>query len=33
VPLLTEISTDERLPLITRNHAGKLIKRIAKDRK
>ena len=30
VPLLTEISTDEHLPLIARNHALRLIKKIEK---
>lgn len=30
VPLLREISTDERLPLIARNHAGRLLKKIEK---
>jgi hypothetical protein len=30
VPLLREITTDERLPLIARNHAGRLLKRIQK---
>ena len=30
MPFLTELSTDERLPLIARNHAAKLIKRIEK---
>jgi hypothetical protein len=30
VPLLRDISTDERLPLIARNHASRLIKRIEK---
>jgi hypothetical protein len=30
VPLLREITTDERLPLIARNHAGRLLKRIEK---
>ncbi|HEX3101748.1 MAG TPA: hypothetical protein VHQ01_08150 [Pyrinomonadaceae bacterium] len=33
VPLLTELSTDERLPLIARNHAAKLIKQIEKIKK
>jgi uncharacterized protein (UPF0147 family) len=28
VPLLNEISTDEHLPLIARNHALRLIKKI-----
>jgi hypothetical protein len=28
VPLLTDLSTDEHLPLITRNHALRLIKKI-----
>jgi hypothetical protein len=28
VPLLTEVSTDEHLPLIARNHALRLIKKI-----
>jgi uncharacterized protein (UPF0147 family) len=30
LPLLTEISTDEHLPLIARNHAQRLIKKIEK---
>jgi hypothetical protein len=30
VPLLKEISTDERLPLIARNHALRLISKLAK---
>jgi hypothetical protein len=30
LPLLREISTDEHLPLIARNHAGRLLKRIEK---
>ena len=30
VPLLRELSTDERLPLIARNHAGRLLKKIEK---
>ncbi len=29
-PLLRDITTDERLPLIARNHAGRLLKRIEK---
>lgn len=33
VPFLTELSTDERLPLIARNHALKLIKEIEKKKK
>lgn len=33
VPLLTELSTDERLPLIARNHAAKLVKQIEKAAK
>ena len=33
VPLLTAISTDERLPLITRNRALKLTEKIAKSNK
>ena len=32
-PFLTELSTDERLPLIARNHAAKIIKQIEKARK
>jgi len=32
VPFLTELSTDERLPLMARNHALKLIKMIEKTR-
>jgi hypothetical protein len=31
VPLLKEISTDDHLPLIARNHAMRLLKRIAPD--
>lgn len=30
VPLLADLETDERLPLITRNHAGRLLKKIEK---
>jgi hypothetical protein len=30
LPLLRELSTDDHLPLITRNHALRLIKRIEK---
>jgi hypothetical protein len=30
LPLLKELSNDERLPLIARNHASKLVERIAK---
>ena len=30
IPLLRELSTDERVPLITRNHAGRLLKKIEK---
>jgi hypothetical protein len=33
LPMLSEIAVDERLPLITRNHAEKLIKRINKAQK
>lgn len=33
VPFLTELSMDERLPLIARNHAAKLIKKIEKSKK
>ena len=33
VPFLTELSNDERLPLIARNHAAKLIKLIGKPKK
>jgi hypothetical protein len=33
VPFLTELSNDERLPLIARNHAGKLIKQAQKVKK
>lgn len=33
LPFLTELSTDERLPLMARNKAGKLIKEIEKNRK
>jgi hypothetical protein len=30
LPLLTDLSTDERIPLIARNHAGRLLKQIKK---
>jgi hypothetical protein len=30
IPLLKELSTDERVPLIARNHAGRLLKKIEK---
>jgi hypothetical protein len=30
LPLLRELSTDERLPLIARNHAGRLLKKLEK---
>jgi hypothetical protein len=30
IPLLRELSTDERIPLIARNHAGRLLKKIEK---
>jgi hypothetical protein len=30
VPLLRELSTDERIPLMARNHAGRLLKKIEK---
>ncbi len=33
IPLLTELSTDERLPLIARNRAVKLVKQIEKPKK
>ena len=33
VPLLKEISNDERLPLIARNHADRLVKQIEKGKK
>ncbi len=33
VPFLTELSNDERLPLMARNHATKLIKQIEKAKK
>ena len=33
IPFLTELSTDERLPLIARNHAAKLVKLIEKSKK
>ena len=33
IPFLTELSNDERIPLIARNHAAKLIKQIEKDSK
>jgi hypothetical protein len=32
-PLLTDLTNDERLPLIARNHAARLLKRIEKDKK
>ncbi len=31
IPLLTELSNDERIPLIARNHAMKLVKQIEKN--
>ena len=33
VPFLTELSNDERLPLIARNHAGKLVRQLQKQDK
>ena len=33
VPLLKELSNDERIPLIARNHAGKLVDRITQKKK
>ncbi|MBD0372558.1 MAG: hypothetical protein ICV60_17070 [Pyrinomonadaceae bacterium] len=30
IPLLRELSTDERVPLIARNHAGRILKKIEK---
>lgn len=30
VPLIRELSTDERLPLIARNHAGRILKKLEK---
>jgi hypothetical protein len=30
VPLLRELSTDERVPLMTRNHAGRILKKLEK---
>jgi hypothetical protein len=33
VPFLQELSNDERIPLIARNHAAKMIKQIQKDKK
>ncbi|MBA2620372.1 MAG: hypothetical protein H0U87_04150 [Acidobacteria bacterium] len=33
LPFLRELSTDERLPLIARNHAGRIIKTIEKSKK
>ncbi|CAN5547056.1 hypothetical protein BH10ACI2_BH10ACI2_12160 [soil metagenome] len=33
VPFLTQLSTDERMPLMARNHATKLIKQIEKPKK
>ena len=32
VPLLNELTNDERIPLIARNHAGKLVKQIEKKK-
>jgi hypothetical protein len=32
-PLLSDLSMDERLPLIARNHAARLLKRIEKEKK
>lgn len=32
VPLLTEITTDDHLPLIARNHAGRILKKINKTK-
>ena len=31
VPLLTELSTDEHIPLIARNHAGRILKKLEKS--
>lgn len=33
IPFLTELTTDERLPLMARNRAAKLIKQIEKTKK
>lgn len=33
LPLLTQLSNDERIPLIARNHAAKLITQISKEKK
>lgn len=33
IPFLTQLSNDERIPLIARNHAAKLIKEIEKNKK
>lgn len=33
MPFLTELSTDERLPLIARDHAARLVKQIQKSKK
>ena len=33
LPVLTQLSTDERLPLIARNHAAKLVKQVQKSGK
>lgn len=33
LPLLNELSSDERIPLIARNHAGRLVKQIEKSEK
>lgn len=33
IPFLTQLSNDERIPLIARNHATKIIKQIEKDSK
>jgi hypothetical protein len=33
LPLLKELSNDERIPLIARNHAGRLVKQLEKEKK
>ncbi|MBC7900425.1 MAG: hypothetical protein H7070_10275 [Saprospiraceae bacterium] len=33
VPFLQQLTNDERIPLIARNHAGKLVKQIEKEKK
>ena len=33
IPFLTTLSNDERVPLIARNHASKIVKKIEKKKK